>query len=47
MDTWLPVLDILSNHLNGMLADAKVDPVAALAAAEKEALAKVSEVRKK
>jgi len=47
VDTWLPVLDILSNHLNGMLADAKVDPVAALAAAEKEALAKVSEVRKK
>src|SRR5262249_235287 len=30
IDTWLPTLDILSRHLNGMLADPKVDPVKAL-----------------
>lgn len=47
IDTWLPVLDILSKHLNGMLADAKVDPVKALEAADKEAQAKVNEIRKK
>ena len=42
-----PVLDILSRHLNGMLADAKVDPVKALADADREAQAKVAEIRKK
>jgi multiple sugar transport system substrate-binding protein len=47
IDTWLPTLDILSRHLNGMLADAKIDPTKALADAEKEALAKVSEIRKR
>jgi ABC-type glycerol-3-phosphate transport system substrate-binding protein len=47
LDTFLPTLDILSNHLNGMLADPKVDPVKALEAADKEAQAKVSEIRKK
>lgn len=47
IDTWLPVLDVLSRHLNGMLADARVDPVKALAEAEREAQAKVAEVRKK
>ena len=47
LDTWLPVLDILSKHLNGMLADAKVDPVKALADADREAQAKVAEIRKK
>ncbi len=46
-DSFLPTLDILSKHLNGMLADAKVDPVKALEAADKEAQAKVSEIRKK
>ncbi len=47
LDTWLPVLDILSKHMNGMLADAKVDPVKALADADREAQAKVAEIRKK
>ena len=47
IDTWLPVLDVLSKHLNGMLADPKVDPVQAIEAADKEAQAKVSEIRKK
>jgi ABC-type glycerol-3-phosphate transport system substrate-binding protein len=47
LDTWLPVLDILSRHLNGMLADARVDPVKALAEADREAQAKVAEIRKK
>jgi ABC-type glycerol-3-phosphate transport system substrate-binding protein len=47
LDTFLPTLDILSKHLNGMLADAKVDPVKALEAADKEAQAKFSEIRKK
>jgi multiple sugar transport system substrate-binding protein len=47
IDTWLPVLDILSRHLNGMLADARVDPVKALADADREAQAKVAELRKK
>lgn len=47
IDTWLPTLDILSKHLNGMLADSRIDPVKALGDAEKEALAKVSEIRKK
>ena len=47
LDTFLPTLDILSNHLNGMLADAKVDPVKALEAADKEAQAKYNEIRKK
>lgn len=47
IDTWLPTLDILSRHLNAMLADAKVDPVKALAEAEKEAVAKFQEIRKK
>jgi hypothetical protein len=47
IDTWLPVLDILSKHLNGLLADAKVDPVKALEAADKEAQVKFSEIRKK
>jgi len=47
LDTFLPTLDILSRHLNGMLADPKVDPVKALEAADKEAQAKVSEIRKK
>ena len=43
----LPVLDILSRHLNGMLADAKIDPAKALADADREAQAKVAEIRKK
>jgi len=47
IDTWLPVLDILSKHLNGLLADPKVDPVKALADADREAQAKVAEIRKK
>ena len=47
LDTWLPVLDILSRHLNGMLADAKIDPAKALADADREAQAKVAEIRKK
>jgi len=47
LDTFLPTLDILSRHLNGMLADPKVDPVKALADADKEAQAKVKEIRKK
>ena len=47
LDTFLPTLDILSNQLNGMLADPKVDPVKALETADKEAQAKVSEIRKK
>jgi hypothetical protein len=47
IDTWLPVLDILSKHLNGLLADAKVDPVKALEAADKEAQVKFNEIRKK
>jgi len=47
LDTFLPTLDILSRHLNGMLADAKVDPVKALEVADKEAQAKFSEIRKK
>ena len=47
LDTWLPVLDILSKHMNGMLADAKVDPVKALADADRDAQAKVAENRKK
>jgi multiple sugar transport system substrate-binding protein len=47
LDTFLPTLDILSRHLNGMLADARVDPVKALEAADKEAQAKYSEIRKK
>jgi ABC-type glycerol-3-phosphate transport system substrate-binding protein len=47
LDTWLPVLDILSRHLNGMLADGRVDPAKALAEADREAQAKVAEIRKK
>jgi ABC-type glycerol-3-phosphate transport system substrate-binding protein len=47
LDTFLPTLDILSKHLNGMLADAKTDPVKALEAADKEAQAKYTEIRKK
>jgi ABC-type glycerol-3-phosphate transport system substrate-binding protein len=47
LDTFLPTLDILSRHLNGMLADSRVDPVKALEAADKEAQAKYSEIRKK
>jgi ABC-type glycerol-3-phosphate transport system substrate-binding protein len=47
LDTWLPVLDVLSRHLNGMLADGRVDPVKALAEADREAQAKVAEIRKK
>jgi multiple sugar transport system substrate-binding protein len=47
LDTWLPVLDVLSKHLNGMLADARIDPAKALADADREAQAKVAEIRKK
>ena len=47
LDTWLPVLDILSRHLNAMLADGRVDPVKALAEADREAQTKVAEIRKK
>lgn len=47
LDTFLPTLDILSQHLNAMLADPKVDPVKALDAADKEAQAKFNEIRKK
>jgi len=41
------VLDILSKHLNGLLADPRVDPVKALADADREAQAKVAEIHKK
>jgi ABC-type glycerol-3-phosphate transport system substrate-binding protein len=47
IDSWLPTLDILSRHLNALLADARVDPVKALADAERESLAKLDEIRKK
>lgn len=46
IDTWLPTVDILAGKLNAMLADSKVDPVQALADAEKEAMAKYDEIRK-
>ena len=47
IDTWLPTVDILAGKLNAMLADASVDPVQALADAEKEAMASYEEMRGK
>lgn len=46
IDTWLPTVDILSKHLNAVLADPKLDPVKELAAADAEAQAKFKEIRK-
>ena len=47
IDTWLPVMDILAGKINGMLADPSIDPVQALADADKEAQAKYTEIRGK
>ena len=44
LPAWLPILDILSKHLNGMLADTKSDPEKTIKAAYDEALAKCKEL---
>ncbi len=45
VDTFNPILDILSKHLNKILADPSADPVAELQAADTEAQAKYKELR--
>jgi ABC-type glycerol-3-phosphate transport system substrate-binding protein len=45
LDTWGPTIDVLSAHLNAMLADPNVDPATALAEAEQEALEKYEDIR--
>jgi len=42
---WLPYLDILSKHLNAMLADSKADPEKTMKAAYEEAFAKCKELK--
>jgi hypothetical protein len=45
LDTWGTTIDVLAGQLNAMLADPNVDPAAALAEAEQEALEKYEEIR--